>query len=89
MKTLSNVDFKGKTVLLRTDINSDVPEGKNKIIESERIKEACITINELKKKKAKVVVLAHQGSPGKRDFTDLSQHAKFLNKYTKIKFNFP
>lgn len=86
MKTLSNFNFKGKTVLLRTDINSDVPEGSKKIIESERIKEAAITINELRMKKAKVVVLAHQGKPGKRDFTDLSLHSRFLNKYAKIKF---
>jgi phosphoglycerate kinase len=86
MKTLSDFNFKGKTVLLRTDINSDVPEGRKKIIESERIKEAAITINELRRKKAKVVVIAHQGKPGKRDFTDLSLHARFLNKYTKIRF---
>ncbi|MDP2924938.1 MAG: phosphoglycerate kinase [Nanoarchaeota archaeon] len=84
MKTLSDIDFKGKRVLLRTDINSDVLNGK--VLMSERIKEASITIKELLKKKAKVVVLAHQGTPQKEDFLDLSQHSKLLNKFVKVKF---
>jgi len=84
MKTLSKFNFKNARVLLRTDLNSDVYQGK--LIESERIKESAKTINELKKKKAKVIVIAHQSQPGKSDFISLSQHAKLLNKYTKIKF---
>lgn len=84
MKTLKDFNFNGKTVLLRTDLNSDV---KNKrVLMSERIKESTKTIDYLKNKKAKIVVIAHQGRPGKADFTSLSQHAKLLNKYTKIKF---
>ena len=39
-----------------------------------------------KKKKAKVVVLAHQSRPGKPDFTTLKQHSKLINKYTKIQY---
>ena len=62
-KTLDDLDFKGKKVLLRTDINSDIPEGKKKVLMSERIKEASGTIKELLKKKAKLVILAHQGNP--------------------------
>lgn len=84
MKTLSDFNFKGKTVLLRADLNSDVKNGK--VILSERIKESAKTINYLKKKKAKIVVIAHQGRPGKEDFLSLGQHARLLNKYTKIKF---
>ena len=84
MKTLSSFNFKGKTVLLRADLNSDVKNGK--VFMSERIKQSAETIKELKKKKAKIVVIAHQGRPGKSDFTSLKQHAKFLNKYVKIKF---
>ena len=57
-----------------------------KLFKSERIKEASITIKELKKKKAKVVILAHQGRPGDEDFISLKQHCKQLNKYTKVKF---
>lgn len=78
------MNLKNKTILLRADLNSDVVNGK--IIESKRIKESAKTINYLKKKKAKIVVLAHQGRPGKNDFLSLNQHAKLLNKYTKIWF---
>ena len=84
MKTLSDFNFKNMKVLLRADLNSDVHKGR--VIKSERIKESAKTINELKRKKAKIVVIAHQSQPGKSDFISLKQHSKLLNKYTKIKF---
>ena len=84
MKTLKDFHLKNKLVLLRVDINSDVSKGK--VLLSERIIEASKTIRELKKKKARVTILAHQGNPGKKDFLNLKQHAKLLNKYTQIKF---
>lgn len=84
MKTLRDFNFKGKSVLLRTDLNSDVKAGK--VLMSERIKQSAETINLLKKKKAKIIIVAHQGRPGKSDFTSLKQHAKLLNRFTKIKF---
>lgn len=84
MKTLNDFNFKDKIVLLRCDLNSDVQN--KKLLKSERIKEAVITINELKRKKAKIVILAHQGRPGDEDFISLKQHCKQLNKYTKVKF---
>jgi len=84
MKTLSDFNVKAKTILLREDINCNVVKGK--VIESERIKEAAETIKYLKKKKAKIVIIAHQGRPGQSDFVSLRQNAKFLNKYTKVKF---
>jgi len=84
MKTLNDFDFKGKIVLLRSDLNSDVQN--KKLLKSERISEASITIKELKKKKARVVVLAHQGRPGDEDFISLKQHCKQLNKYVRVKF---
>ena len=84
LKTLSNLNLKGKRVLLRVDLNCAVFKGK--IIESSRIKAHSRTIKELVKKKAKVIVLAHQGQPGKKDFISLRQHSKILNKYVKVKF---
>lgn len=83
-KTLDDIDFKEKLVILRTDINSDVVSGKIKM--NERIIEASKTIIELLKKKARVVVIAHQGNPGKDDFINLSQHCKLLNELVKIRF---
>ncbi|MFH1238265.1 MAG: phosphoglycerate kinase [archaeon] len=84
IKTLKDFDLKNKRVLLRADINSDVFRGK--VLLSERIVEASKTIRELKKQKAKIVILGHQGNPGKKDFLNLRQHVKLLNKYTQVKF---
>jgi len=84
MKTVSNVNLKGRAVLLRADLNSDVKN--SKVLMNERIKQSAETIKILKKRKAKIIVIAHQGRPGKNDFVSLRQHAKLLNKYVKIKF---
>jgi len=81
---LNKVNVKGKKVLLRVDLNSGICNGK--VLDSPRFKEHAKTINELKKRKAKVIILAHQGRPSKSDFLGLKQHARILNKYTKIKF---
>ncbi len=83
-KTLDDFNFKGKRVLLRSDLNSEVDNGK--VILGERIIESAKTIKELMKKKARVVVMAHQGRKGDKDFTDLRQHVKLLNKCVKVKF---
>jgi len=80
MKTLRSFKFKDKVVLLRADLNSDVKNGK--VIPNERIRASQETIKELKKKGAKVIILAHQSRPGKKDFISLKQHAKLM----KIKF---
>lgn len=84
MKKLKNLNLKGKKVLLRVDINSDVIKGK--LIPSQRIKQTANTIKYLKQKKAKITIIAHQGNPRKKDFISLKQHAKQINKHTKIKF---
>jgi phosphoglycerate kinase len=84
MKFLSDFNLNGKKVLLRADINSDVKN--RRVLMSERIKETAETIKLLKKKKAKIVILAHQGQEGKSDFAGLEQHAKLLSKFTKVFF---
>lgn len=77
-------NLNGKNVLLRVDLNSNIVDGK--VILGERIKQAAESIKFLKRKGARVVVIAHQGRPNGEDFTSLRSHAKFLNKFTKIKF---
>ncbi|MBU2612263.1 MAG: phosphoglycerate kinase [Nanoarchaeota archaeon] len=84
MKSLEYASVKDRIVLLRSDFNSGVVDGK--VLISERIKEGSQTIKLLKKKGAKVVVIAHQGRPGSKDFTSLKQHANLINKLVKIKF---
>ncbi|MBU2576479.1 MAG: phosphoglycerate kinase [Nanoarchaeota archaeon] len=76
MKTLSDFKFKNKVVLLRADLNSDIKNGK--VLWNERFRESSETIKELKKKGAKIIILAHQGRPGKKDFISLKQHAKLM-----------
>ena len=82
LKTLSDFNFKDKTVILRIDINAEIK--KNKPVLSDRFIESSKTIAELKKKKAKVIVIAHQARKGEKDFTSLEKHAQMLNKLTKI-----
>ena len=84
LQTIKNLDLKEKVVILRIDINTEIIRGQ--VQDNPRFKAHSETINFLKKKKAKVIILAHQGNPGEHDFTSLEQHAKILHKYTKIKF---
>lgn len=82
IKTLKDFNFNEKTALLRSDLNSDVVDGK--VLKGKRIKESIKTINALRKAGAKVVILAHQGNVGKKNFLGLKQHAKLLGKYVKF-----
>jgi len=82
MKTINDFDFAGKRVLLRIDLNSPIVNGK--VQDNSRFVEHAKTIRELLKKKAVVIILAHQGRKGK--LISLKQHAIILNKYVKVKF---
>lgn len=84
MKSILNENIRNKIILLREDLNSDVVNGR--VLMSERIKESAESIKLLKNKGAKIVIIAHQGRPGEKDFTSLKQHAKFLNRFVKVKF---
>ncbi len=84
IKTLSDINVRNKRVLLRLDLNSDIRN--SRLVPSERLTAPLETIKELKKRKARVVILAHQGRPGSKDFTNLKQHANYLNKHIKIRF---
>ncbi len=82
--TIDDFDVKGKTVLFRADINSVVIDGKVQM--KERIVENAKTIRELSDKKAKVVILAHQGRVGREDFLTLEQHAELLRTLIDLKY---
>lgn len=83
--TLDEADVKGKTVLVRVDINSPIDPKTGEILDDTRIKECAPTLRELANKGAKVVVLAHQGRPGENDFTTLEKHAKKLSNAVGLK----
>ncbi len=89
IKTLDDVEVKGKTVLVRVDFNSPVDPVTKKITDDTRIRtHAETTLKELMEKGAKVVVLAHQGRKGDPDFISLSAHAEVLKKIlgSSVKF---
>ncbi len=83
-RTLDDINVSGKCVLVRSDLNSEVRN--RKVVPGERIGASTITIKELQSKRARVVVIAHQGRKGKSDFTDLKQHARLLNKFVHVRF---
>ena len=79
LKTLSQIQLKNKLILLRIDINSPVVKGK--VEDNPRFEQSAITVKELLKNNARVVILAHQGRKGDRDFIPLKQHSEILGRY--------
>ncbi len=86
--TMDDFDLDNKTVIVRVDINSPVDPSTGLILDDTRIKLHSETIEELSKKGAKTVVIAHQSRPGKKDFTTLEQHAESLSKILNHKVDY-
>jgi phosphoglycerate kinase len=82
--SMDDFDVEGKTVLLRVDINSEVINGK--VILGRKIKEHVKTLKELSERKAKIVVLSHQGRVGGEDFVTLEQHAQLLKNFMDLQY---
>lgn len=80
--TLDEFDFRDKTVLLRIDVNTPLDPKTGEPLDDRRFRSHKNTIDELVKKKAKLVLLAHQGRPGDPDFTTLELHSKKLSEIT-------
>jgi phosphoglycerate kinase len=86
--TLDKAEVRGKTVILRLDINSPLDPSTHQLLDLTRIKNAVPSIKELARKGAKVVMLAHQGRKGSRDFIPLRQHTEALAKVSGIPIKF-
>jgi len=76
--TLDDFDLKGKTVLLRVDMNCPIDPVTEEISGAKRIEEVIETIKALSE--ARVVVVSHQGRVGNTDYVGMEQHAKILEK---------
>ncbi len=74
-----DVDLKGKKVLMRVDINSNIDVEKMEITESPRISVLVPFLKGIYSESA-VIIMAHQSRPGNADFTDLDIHAKEIEK---------
>lgn len=62
IRSLDELDLKGKTVLCRVDMNQPVDKATGKLKSTNRIRACAPTVRELSDKGAKVVLMAHQGS---------------------------
>ena len=70
LPSVKDLKVNGKTVLLRT--NYDVPLKEGKVVDTSRIEESLPTINYLLEKKAKVIIISHLGRPGGKVVPELS-----------------
>ncbi len=76
--TMDDFNLRDKVVLVRVDINSPLNPIDGVILDYSRFEAHRQTLWELRN--SKVVILAHQSRPGKRDFVPLRAHAEVLTK---------
>ena len=86
--TIDDFDVEEKTVLVRIDINAPVDPSSGIILDDTRLKLHAQTVKELSNKGAKVVLLAHQSRPGKKDFSTLAQHAEALSDILNLRVKY-
>ncbi len=88
IKYIDKLSPRGKTIIVRTDLNSSIDPKTKKIKNSLRLKEYSKTVRELSNKGGKIVLLAHQGRRGDPDFTSLREHAKLFSRFVGKKVVF-
>ena len=77
---LESLDFRGKRVLLRVDINSPIDPVSKKIVSENRINESIPTIRYLLDQGARLALIAHQGDTlDYQNLIPLKEHAKKLS----------
>lgn len=89
MKTIEDFSLKGKTVIIRCDLNVPIKDGI--ILDDNRIKESTKTIKYAIRKGAKIIVLSHLGRVKKEEDlqkNDLLPVSKALSKALKHKVTF-
>jgi len=75
MKTIDDIEVTNQRVLLRADLNAPMKQdasGAMQITDDGRLKASVTTINDLRNKKAKIIILAHLGRPKGERKSELS-----------------
>ncbi len=83
---MDDFDLRGRTVFVRVDVNSPIDPISGKILDYTRFEAHRQTLQELGR--SKVVILAHQSRPGKRDYLSLKPHAEVFTNILKKKVKF-
>ncbi len=89
IKSIDDYDCKGKTVLVRVDINSPLDPETKRIVNDNRIDKSIPTILDLADRGAKLVLIAHQGDTlDYHNLVSLKEHAQKLSQKMgrKVKF---
>jgi phosphoglycerate kinase len=76
--TIDDLD-PGKRLLVRLDLNSPIEDGEPQ--DNRRFARHARTVRELIADEHRIVLLAHQGRPGRDDFVSLSGHAEILSEH--------
>ncbi len=84
-KTIRDIDLKGKTVLVRTDYNVPIKDGR--ITDDYRIEMSLPTLQYLLDQKCKVVICSHLGRPKRRGDSEFSLRPLAKKLETLLKTN--
>lgn len=86
MDKILDKDVEGKKVLMRTDLNLPVKDGIP--MKNLRLQKYAESVKKLSERGAKIVLLAHQGRPGDKDFISLEKHVEILEDYLDEEIRF-
>lgn len=83
MKSIEGVDVRSKRVLFRPDINSPIDQKTKRIVNTNRLEKAAVTLKLLLEGGAKVAIIAHQGDTmDYRNIIPMAEHAEILKNLT-------
>lgn len=93
MKTIDDLELNNQRVLLRADLNAPMKQdanGQMQITDDGRLRASVTTINDLRKKNARIIILAHLGRPKGERKPELSLKpiAKRLGELVDVSIKF-